>query len=368
MADNINIFIFGLEPLDNRYTEQWHNYVPQALQETRDQRGTQAKIHVIMGEQTTTQTTQGAFLNFGDTNRWKSSQLVNFLTLFDEGITTPNDVFLFTDTWNPVILQIRYMNDLMGFNWRIHGIWHAGSYDPSDILGYRMQKPWPWEAERAMFHACTSNWFATDFHRNMFLKNLQIPEQYHHLALTGGQPHGSIITHMKQVMQIDHAPQKGVIWPHRYNADKQPNIAEDLSASMDQPWLITQKLKLSKHEYYHTMARHQVQFSCSLHENLGLGVAESVLANVIPVLPDRCCYSEMYHDCFLYPSAWTQDWDSYQQHKSQLIEFIHFRLNNADKFQTILAQQKQVLCTRYLTATLMFDTMLQDVENAQKIK
>ena len=200
----------------------------------------------------------------------------------------------------------------------------------------------------------------------MFLKNLQIPEQYHHLARRGGQPHGSIVEHMQQVMHTDHAPQQGVIWPHRYNADKQPEIAEDLSASMQQPWCITQKLQLSKDQYYHTMASHQVQFSCSLHENLGLGVAESVLANVIPVLPSRCCYREMYHEDFLYPSEWTQDWNSYQQHKGELMQFIQFRLDNPQQFAHQLQQQRQVLCDRYLLAHDMWNAMLQDVENATK--
>jgi hypothetical protein len=355
-----NIWVFGLEPLDNRYTAQWHTNIPQEL---ANKASNQANICSINGVQTSSNTTSGAFLNFSDTNRWKSTQLVEFLNKMDAGLTTPNDVFLFTDAWNPVILQIKYINDLLGYNWKIHGLWHSGAYDPTDILGYKMAKPWPWEFERSVFHACDTNWYATDFHRQMFLRNLGIAQEFHHKSQLSGQPHGSIVEHMKKAA-ANTASKQGVVWPHRYNDDKQPQIAEDLSAAMQLPWCITQKLDLNKHDYYQQLANSQVIFSCSLHENLGISIMEAVLADVIPVLPNRCSYSEMYADDFLYPSEWTANYENFQEHKQKLVDFIQYRLDHPKKFNRQLAKQKKVLLQRYLSADVMFDSIVQDIANS----
>lgn len=355
-----NIIVWPLEPLDNRYTQQWYECIPQALETKLKASGSTARVIQIDGVQTDATTTSGAFLNFSDTNRWKSTQLVAFLNMLDRGEITPTDVMLFTDAWNPVILQVKYIRDLMGYNWKIHGLWHAGAYDPTDILGYKMEKPWPWHTERALYYACDHNWYATDFHRKMFLNNLNIARDDHHKAQLSGQPHDLIVAAMSNLYNKNTSKQ-GVVWPHRYNADKQPEIAEDLNSSMNTSWCITQKLNLSKAEYYQKLSEHQVIFSCSLHENLGISIMEAVLLDVIPVLPDRCSYREMYAPDFLYPSAWTESWESYQANKTQLQQFIQHRLDYPKKYSRQLAKQKKVLRERYLTADVMMDQMISDL-------
>ncbi len=356
-----NIIIFGLEPIDSRYTAQWYECVPAILKQKVSKLGSPVNVIQLDGEQKATTVTSGAFLNFGDTNRWKSTQLVSFINMLDKGLVTKNDVLLFTDASNPVILQVKYMRDLMDQNWKIQGLWHAGAYDPTDILGYKMDKPWPWHTERAIYYACDQNWYATDFHRKMFLRNLQIPAEDHHRAQLSGQPHDLIVDALDKILTKNIIKQ-GVIWPHRYNADKQPEIAEDLAVSMKSPWCITQKMNLSKADYYETMAQQQVIFSCSLHENLGISIMEGVMLDVIPVLPDRCSYSEMYMSDFLYPSTWTESEAAYRTHKSELIAFIQHRLDHPKKYSRQLAKQKKMLKEKYLTANLMFDKMIEHVE------
>lgn len=362
----VNIWIFSLEPLENRYTAQWHHWVPQGLGSRVENLKLDCQVRQVDGVQNTAKTTAGGFLNFVDTNYWKSSQLCEFLTLHNQGMTTPHDVFLFTDAWNPVILQLRYISDLMGYNWKIHGLWHAGAYDPTDILGLKMQKPWPWHLERSVYYACDKNWFATEFHRRMFLNNLSIVARDEHRSGVSGQPHDAIIKSMNALPVVEN--KKGVIWPHRYNSDKQPEIAENLASTMDVPWLLTQKLNLTKEQYYQTLVQHQVLFSCSLHENLGISVMEGVLAGVIPVLPRRCSYQDMYLDDFLYPSKWTESWQQFLAHREQLSDFIMHRVNNPHRYQDAMKRQKQLLLDQYLQADVMYNSMLQDIVTANKIQ
>lgn len=348
-----NIWIFGLEPLDGRYTKQWHVNIPEELQNAA---GDRFNVHQIDGVQRDTNVTAGAFLNFSDTNYWKSRQLCSFLDIMQSGGTTPQDRFLFTDAWNPVITQIAYMRDLMDQSWELHGIWHAGAYDPSDILGYKMQKPWPWLAESSWFYSLDYSYFATEFHKDMFLRNLDIDLDFYGRAIRSGQPHGMILSAMEQYRDAEKSMDDLVMWPHRYNADKQPVIAEDLSADFNM--VITQKQNLDKSQYYATLARSKVMFSCALHENLGISVMEGVLAGVIPVLPDRCSYAEMYLPEFLYPSEWTLDFDSYVKHRDQLVAFIQDRITNREQYLAALAQQRLILISDYLTPTTMINNMV----------
>lgn len=345
-----NICIFPLEPLDSRYTAQWYDEIPRLLNLANNDR---FNIINIDGTQSKKSVTEGAFLNFSDTNRWKSSQLINFLDLFDQSIITTNDRFLFTDFWNPCLLQIKYMKDLLDQNWEIHAISHAGAFDPTDILGYKMTKPWCLDAEKAMYYACDVMYYGTDFQRNMFVNNMAIPLEQQYRSIRSGQPHDQLISLLETMKN----PQKCVeiIWPHRYNADKQPAIAEDLASEYQV--FFTQKHNLNKKQYYNALADSKIIFSCSLHENLGISIMEAVLLGCIPVLPNRCSYQEMYNPEFLYPSEWTENLEAYLNHRDDLTDFIDERLENLDQFQELLAKQVDVLKEKYLTAKIMIDRL-----------
>ena len=161
----MTIYIVDLEAVDTRYTKEWKKYLPLQLK-----RHTNSKIEVISGGNTPQATTPGAFLNFGGTNVYKAKQMQQIGELFCNGKIKDGDYFLYTDAWNPTVLQLRYMAELLGINIRIGGLWHAGSYDPQDFLGRLIgDKPWVRNAERSMFETYDNNFFASDFHINMFV-------------------------------------------------------------------------------------------------------------------------------------------------------------------------------------------------------
>jgi hypothetical protein len=348
------IYIVPIEPIDQRYTKQWYDNIPVILEKEIAIRKLDTKVVTIDGVSIPPSTTAGAFLDFGATNVYKASQATAVSRMFSDGKIKDGDKFLVTDAWNFIITPIKYMSDLLDIKVEIHGIWHAGAYDPSDILGYKMSKPWPWDTERGWYHSCDYNYYATDFHKNMFLKNLDIAYAYQGKAIRSGQPHTPII---HQCSKYEDTPKNGtMIWPHRYNADKQPDIAEDLAQVI--PTVITQKMNLSKEDYYKTLGQSSVLFSCSLHENLGISIMEGVLAGVIPILPTRCSYTEMYLPEFLYPSEWTKDFASYKAHKQELLRFINERLQNREKYLPALEEQRKILIEKYLQPTVMVDKLL----------
>src|SRR6056300_964691 len=162
------IYIVDIEAVDTRYTKQWKEHLPRQLQ-----RATNQEVTVISGGNTPQATTPGAFLNFGGTNVYKSKQLEQIGEMFCAGTIKDGDYFLYTDAWNPTVIQLRYMAELLGVDISIGGLWHAGSYDPHDFLGRLIgDKPWVRRAEQSMFHTYDDNYFATEFHAKIFAENL----------------------------------------------------------------------------------------------------------------------------------------------------------------------------------------------------
>jgi len=143
----MTVYIVDIEAVDTRYTKQWKEHLPKQLQ-----RATNMDVKVISGGETPQATTPGAFLNFGGTNVYKSKQLEIIGEKFCNGEIKDGDYFLYTDAWNPTVIQLRYMAELLGVSIRIGGLWDAGSYDPADFLGRLIgNKPWVRLAEESMF-------------------------------------------------------------------------------------------------------------------------------------------------------------------------------------------------------------------------
>ena len=175
----MTIYIVDIEAVDTRYTKQWKEYLPAQLR-----KATHENIVVISGGETPQATTPGAFLNFGGTNVYKSKQLEQIGEMFCTGEVKDGDYFLYTDAWNPTVLQLKYMAELLGVKIKIGGMWHAGSYDPADFLGRLIgNAPWCRLAEQSMFEAYDQNFYATQFHIDMFLESIKNAVSYTHLTL-----------------------------------------------------------------------------------------------------------------------------------------------------------------------------------------
>ena len=350
------IWIIPIEPIDQRYTKQWYDNIPLTLKAKIAERELNYFVQTIDGEDFKPDVrTEGAFLDFGATNVYKATQAAEVSRMFSNGKVKAGDKFLITDAWNFIITPIKYMSDLLDIPVEIHSIWHAGAYDPTDILGYKMSKPWPSHVEKSWYYSSDYNYFATNFHKNMFLRNLDIPVEDHGRAIRSGQPHELIVD---SLVQYQNTPKSDkIMWPHRWNDDKQPDIALGLAQDFDM--IITQKMNLDKSQYYAKMGESKLIFSCALHENLGISVMEAVLTGAIPIVPDRASYHEMYLPEFKYPSEWTASFESYKQHRDSLVGFIKEKLIMFDKYQDVLVKQRNILIENYLNSSVMINNILQ---------
>ena len=355
------IWIFAVEPIDTRYTQQWYEHIPKLL--TKEV-GDRFNVVQIAGIQQDTKPTPGAFLNFSDTNYWKSSQLCKFLEHYNNGETTANDHFVFTDAWNPTVIQLKYMTELLGLGWTLHGLLHAGSYDPQDFLGRLVgDKPWVRHAEKSFYHAFDYNYFATDFHIQMFGKNLLAwPQEMraanyraHNIVKTGWP-----MEYMTETLEpyVGMTKRDLILFPHRIAPEKQVEIFRDLAQSMPQyEFVVCQDQKLSKHEYHTLLGQAKIVFSANLQETLGISCYEGALVDAIPVVPDRLSYSEMYYEGFKYPSRWTESWDDYILFKQELCHHIIVTMTHYEKRVPQLRKQTHDLTEYFFSANKLVENI-----------
>ena len=336
-----NVFLIDLESVETRYTGQWKSHVPNLLKKAGH------NVQVICGpEDIPTATTPGAFLNFGGTNIYKSAQVEQMGRLFCDGAVHPGDHFIFTDAWHPGIINLKYMSELLGIPVVTHGLWHAGSYDPQDFLGRLVgNKPWVRNAEKSFFHAFDHNYFATDFHIDMFSNNLFHDENVEladNKVIRSGWPMeymDDILTPYKKLNKRDL-----ILFPHRIAPEKQVEIFRDLKTHLPQyEFVVCQDEQLTKKQYHTLLGQAKMVFSANLQETLGISCYEGAVVNAIPMVPDRLSYSEMYLDVFKYESKWTESWEAYNVYRPDLCLAI---ITHMDYYHTRLRQIKEQ--TEYL--------------------
>ncbi len=352
------IFLVDLEAVETRYTGEWKTHLPSLLKK----RG--HDVQVISGpEDIPNATTPGAFLNFGGTNIYKSAQVEQMGRLFCNGSVHPGDHFIFTDAWHPGIINLKYMSELLQIPVTIHALWHAGSYDPQDFLGRLIgDAPWVRHAEKSFFHAIDHNYFATDFHIEMFCEELLgcivgLRENHdNNKIVRTGWP----MEYMEDTLVMyKNMPKRNLIlFPHRIAPEKQVEIFRDLKEHLPQyEFVVCQEQQLTKREYHNLLGESKLVFSANLQETLGISWFEGAIVDAIPMVPDRLSYKEMAFDTFKYPSEWTESFDAYQTHRKEVCHKIIQYMENYEKFLPSLNKQVDALKKNYFSCNNLLEML-----------
>ena len=356
----MTIFLVDLESVETRYTGQWKTHVPALLRKAGHH------VQVIAGpEDIPKATTPGAFLNFGGTNIYKSSQVEQMGRLFCNGAVHAGDHFIFTDAWHPGIVNLKYMSELLQIPVTIHALWHAGSYDPQDFLGRLIgDTPWVRHAEKSFFHAIDHNYFATDFHIELFANNL--------LGIDKDTVNATYVENRKIIRtgwpmdyfddtltMYKNMPKRDLIlFPHRIAPEKQVEIFRDLATHLPQyEFVVCQDRTLSKNEYHNLLGEAKIVFSANLQETLGISCYEGAVVDAIPMVPDRLSYTEMYFDTFKYPSKWTESYEAYNVYRPLICGKIMEYMNNYHKFIPQLHKQREQLHEQFFSATGLLNNL-----------
>ena len=349
----MTIYIVDIEAVDTRYTKQWKEYLPKQLK-----RSTNEEVITISGGETPQATTPGAFLNFGGTNVYKSKQLEQIGEMFCNGKVKDSDYFLYTDAWNPTVIQLRYMSELLGVDISIGGLWHAGSYDPHDFLGRLIgNKPWVRKAEASMYECYDHNFFATEFHIDMFNNELMLEGiNLDQKSIRVGWP----MEYLRDAL----LPYKGmekrnlILFPHRIAPEKQIEIFNDLATQLPQyDFVVCQERQLDKNEYHNLLGEAKMVFSANLQETLGISWYEGAIVGAIPMVPDRLSYKEMALPDFKYPSKWTENFSSYKNNRTNVVNQIVDYMEHYDDYLVSLDKQVKKLNTDFFSGKQLYEAI-----------
>lgn len=293
----MTIHLIGLEELETRYTKEWSTHFPKVLWA--------AGLEVddsYYGEELETSVSDGtSFLNWVSTNYFKASQCMKIAQAIHENRIKDGDVILFTDFWNPVILQTRYMLEMIGRDVKIAGIAHAGAYDRHDQLAKRTnESDWIWSTEDALGNACDVLFFATEFHRELYESRRMC-----YRSKVAGFP-------MEYIPKLAAPYLKDskddlILFTQRNAPEKQPHMFVELeevlkSRGCNYSFVNVQALKANKEQYHSFLCSAKLVVSFALQETLGITPYEALAFGCDILVPDRLSYTEMYSSDFKYAS------------------------------------------------------------------
>jgi len=352
------IYVVDIEAVSTRYTGQWKDHVPKLLRKTGH------NVQIISGPtDIPSATTPGAFLNFGGTNIYKARQVEQMGRLFCDGAVHAGDHFIFTDAWHPGIINLKYMSELLGIPVITHGLWHAGSYDQQDFLGRLVgNKPWVRHAEQSYFHAIDHNYFATDFHIDLFAVTFSetLDEEWKMTMIEQDKivRTGWPMEYMDNTLNLYKGMKKRdlILFPHRIAPEKQVEIFRDLKEQLPQyEFVVCQDQELSKNEYHNLLGEAKMVFSANLQETLGISCYEGSLVGAIPLVPDRLSYTEMYYDTFKYPSEWTESFEAYKYYRPNLCFAICQHMDHYETRLPKLLAQTRDLTDNFFSANKLLE-------------
>jgi hypothetical protein len=256
------------------------------------------------------------------------------------------------------------MTELLGIKIKIGGLWHAGSYDNQDFLGRLIgDAHWVRMAELSMFNCFNHNFFATEFHLNMFALELfgrpgfELREINSSVKIVGWP-----MEYLPDILApfADTPKKNKIIFPHRIAPEKQLEIFKDLAAEMPEyEWFIAQEHKLTKDEYHTQLAESKVAFSANLQETLGISMYEAAVVGTLPLVPNRLSYSEMWDENGRYPSDWTVDWDSYIKHKQLLIGKIKHIMEDYSNLQVLVKNNANGVGSKFFNGTALYNAIIE---------
>ena len=95
--------------------------------------------------------------------------------------------------------------------------------------------------------------------------------------------------------------------------------------------------------------------STALQETLGITGFEGLCLGVIPMVPDRLSYSEMYSDEFKYPSAWSESYETADI--DSLVDRVKHYIDNYETISQSLDNERQRLQDKFFSATNLYDNL-----------
>lgn len=276
-----------IEHIEQRYT----THLDRDIQEYLDRK----KIQYTYLEPTvlSNEIKHGSFLDADNTVYRQLHQFQQLIKLLITDKIDVNETLFVTDIWNFALMAVPYLNFFSGYNLKVQGILHAGSFTDTDFVR-QMERVYK-GFEESIFDICEKVYVGSNFIKQDVLKKRYVDADK--IVVTGLPLDFKGIDRYKTNL-----PKEDIIVFNGRNVDeKQPYLFELLKQRLPQyRYINTQKERLSKDEYHKVLAKAKVVVSFALQENFGYGVQEAVALGCIPIVPNRLAYVEQFTEEYRY--------------------------------------------------------------------
>lgn len=317
------IIYIPVEPLTERYTEQWHRCFPQAF----DAAG--FNVQVIDGEPLLENEIRvGAFLDINSTVHYKMTQLQAVAKLFHLQQVPQGTIFFVGDIELWGLESIRLMAQMNKIDVKIVGFLHAASYTKEDA--FAIADKYQRYTEIGWLAALDRVFVGSAYHKQTFMD--------HRLGEAERQLYADRIKVTKNPLFVDEydkilgvTKQKKVLLTNRFDPEKRPGATLELfrrlkarypdwefvvttsrpafrgsnvdNAKLNQlvgDGIVEAKAGLTKAQYHRELASAYMVVSHSIEENYGYCVAEAIHYGCVPILRAGLSHSEFVSPAYLF--------------------------------------------------------------------
>lgn len=305
------LYWLPIEPLEERYSEQWYRWFPEEFKKQGIQFST------IDGTPLLEYVKVGTFLDINSTIAYKSDQIRKIALLFHNGAIQDGDIFFLADAeMFGLEYTIRYLAELNNLNVKIAAFAHAGSYTKEDFV------------EKCSYFArfIESGWgdifdhlfVGSEYHKDRLMDLRFIPSDQ---IMVTGNPYNlsevrNQITPQEKINQVIHT--------NRPDSEKRPEktlrVFQILKKTHpDWKFVVTTSRKqwgsghlrtmashlqqdigvieikegLTKTQYLEELAKSKVMTGNTIEENFGYCILEALLFGTIPVVSNAYSHPEL---------------------------------------------------------------------------
>lgn len=287
MGKKKRIILLPIEPLEERYSEQWRRWFEEGLFNSN------CDFKIIDCLPLSDKIKDGSFLDVCGTNHYKFSQLQELCKMAYFEKINDNDVIFLMDAWFPGLEALSYIRDGLGLKFKIVGCLFAGTWDPYDFLTQKGMGYWAKDLEESWFRIVDKFFLATEFHKKLILQSRDVDPKK---LIVTGHP----MFYEREPVNF-YKKEDLVVFPHRLDPEKNPHMFNSLGSEIKTyKFVKTKEVTKNKSEYYDLLDRAKISVSFADQETFGFAMIESLFANCLPLVPDKLAYSELYLSCFKY--------------------------------------------------------------------
>lgn len=284
-----------IEAYPTRYTADWIQQFESAFKVTN------TDFLTVLGDQVASTIEQGSVLDACGTHIYKFSQLNKLMTMIKAKQITENDIIFFSDLWFPGIESLFYVRNITGIDFKIAGIFHAGTWDPHDFTSRSGMRGWGQSLEESWLKGIDMIFVATQWHKDLIVINSEDFDESK-IFVTGIPFYSENLQHTYfQDCTVQIVKENIVVFPHRLEIEKHPEKFDRLAKKYPQwTFVKTMDVTKSREEYFKLLARSKVMISYAEQETFGYSTVESMALGNFVIVPNQLSYRETVPEGYRY--------------------------------------------------------------------